>query len=156
MEQNDIPPATAPPTEPRPDLVKRFLAFLVDSLIAGFAGALVGLLSGPAGPVASAAYLMLRDGIDLQQIRHRSIGKHVLGLRVRRLDGRPMDFETSLRRNWMFGVGGLAQASWVFGLGTVLSMAGALLIVYEIYRVLTDPAQQRWGDELAGTEVVDG
>jgi len=33
-------------------------------------------------------------------------------------------------------------------------IAGALLALYEVYRVVTDPEGRRWGDALAGTQVV--
>lgn len=99
--------------------------------------------------------MMLRDGFDVEFMDHRSIGKRLMNLRPVRLDGAPVDLETSLRRNWMFGIGSVAQATFRFGLGTVVSVAAAAVVIYEVYRVFTDPSGRRWGDELGTTQVVD-
>lgn len=106
-----------------------------------------------------AAYLVGRDGFEAGPLRFRSVGKYVMGLGLRRLDGRPMDLETSLRRNWMFGLGTLAGVLVllpVIGglLAPVVSLTGFALILVEIYNVYTDPAGQRWGDQFGATRVV--
>jgi hypothetical protein len=48
---------------------------------------------------------------------------------------------------FMFGIG--------YSFAMIVSLAGFALFVYEVYKVLTDPAGRRWGDELAGTTVVE-
>lgn len=153
----DTPHESASETTLRPkaDLARRFLAFLIDSIIAGVAGVLFGIIAPLLGTIASAGYIIFRDGVDLEFMDRRSIGKRLLNLRPYRLDGLPMDLETSLRRNWMFGLGSLAQLGFAFGLGAVISLVGTLIAIYEIYRVVTDPAGRRWGDELAHTMVSD-
>lgn len=144
-----------PVLQPKADVARRFLAFLIDAVLSGIVGAVIGFIAPVLGAVVSAGYMIARDGVDVDFMDRRSIGKRLLHLRPVRLDGRPMDLEASLRRNWMFGIGGIAQATFNFGLGGVVSLIGTIIVIYEIYRVTTDPAGRRWGDELAGTQVVD-
>jgi len=137
-----------------PDKATRFLAFLIDGLIAGGLSALP-LIGGLVG----AAYFVLRDGLDVDFMPGRSLGKQVLDIDVVRLDGRPMDLETSLRRNWMWGLGpvaAIAAAFPIFGgfFRGLVSLFGLVVGLYEVYRVLTDSEGRRWGDDLAQTQVV--
>jgi len=146
-------PASATPT--KPDLAKRFIAFLIDGVIA------VGLGFIPMiGSIAGAAYFLVRDGLDFDFAKQASVGKQVMKLRPVRLDGLPMDLETSIRRNWMFGLGILSGALDIIpilGLAFVLviGFASFCLGVYELYNVLTDPQGRRWGDRYAGTRVIE-
>jgi uncharacterized RDD family membrane protein YckC len=143
-------------TARKADLGKRFLAHLIDSMAAGLAGAAVGFFFPALGGLISAGYFLVRDGLELQFMDRRSLGKHLMKLRPVRLDGAPMDIETSMRRNWMFAVAGLVQASFLLSfLVPVVSVAATAITVYEVYRVLTDEEGRRWGDELAGTMVVE-
>lgn len=141
-----------------PDRATRLLAGLIDG---GIALMLSVLFAGVPffGALLGAAYLVGRDGFEVGPLRFRSVGKHVLGLGLRRLDGRPMDLETSLRRNWMFGLGALAGVMVVLPiigrlLAPVISLIGFVLVLMEIYNVYTDPGGQRWGDTLGSTQVV--
>ncbi len=138
-----------------PDKLNRFLAIFIDGLIAGVLSN-IPLIGGLLG----AGYYVTRDGFEFEYMDQRSLGKHVMGLRVERLDGRPMDLETSVRRNWMWGLGPVAAAVAAFPLfGGIFSMAVGLLGLavglYEGYRVLTRADGRRWGDELAQTRVVE-
>lgn len=143
---------------PPPDRATRFLAALIDGMIASllsllFAGA--PLLGGLLG----AGYLVARDGFEAGPLHFRSVGKHVMGLGLIRVDGRPMDLEASVLRNWMFGLGavaGILPVLPIIGglLAPLVSLAGLVLIVYEVYNVLTNPGGQRWGDKLGATRVV--
>lgn len=147
---------TSPTALPKADLGKRFLAHLIDSVLAGVAGAAFGWMVPAFGGVVMAAYFLVRDGLELDFMDRRSIGKRLLHLRPVRLDGEPMDLETSMRRNWMFALSGLVQAFYgLGGLGVLISLAGTAIALYEVYKVVTDPAGRRWGDELAGTQVVE-
>jgi uncharacterized RDD family membrane protein YckC len=136
-----------------PDKLTRFLAILIDGLIAGVLSSLP-LIGGLLG----AGYYVVRDGLEVEFMNERSIGKHVMGLHVERLDGRPMDIEASVRRNWMWGLGPVASAVSAFPLfGGFFSIAvgflGLAVGLYEAYRVLTRDDGRRWGDELANTRV---
>jgi len=140
-------------TSQAPDPVPRALAFVIDNLIAAVLAG-VPLLGG----ILSAGYLVARDGLRLPFMNQRSVGKHLLGLQVERADGRVMDLETSVQRNWMWGLGpvvaALATVPLSGGVLAVAVSAGALAVsLYEIYRVLTRPDGRRWGDKLAQTQV---
>jgi len=153
--------ATTPTTAAaKPDHLKRFLAKLVDGIIASlifwlltaiipgwFAASLIGAL-------AAGTYWIVCDGLEVEFMRHRSLGKKLIGLDVIRTDGAPMNIETSARRNWMFAIGWF---TYPFGaiLGLLISLAALVLFVYEVYKVFTEPDAHRWGDELAGTRVVE-
>ncbi|GIV59895.1 RDD family protein [Rhodocaloribacter litoris] len=139
---------------PKANLGRRFLAHLIDAVLAGLGVALVGLVSASLGGLVGALYFLVRDGLTLDWMDRRSIGKRLMKLRPIRLDGAPVDLETSVRRNWMWTLGYLGSISFA-GLAWVLGVAGLTLLVYEAYRVVTDPGGRRWGDELAGTQVID-
>jgi uncharacterized RDD family membrane protein YckC len=142
-------------SEKKVDLTQRFLARFLDGLIAavpylfftfllpGFAGELLGAL-------AAAAYVLFSDGLDVDYMRRRSLGKHLLGLRPQRLDGTSMTPEHSARRNWPLAVGYFGVLPFI---GWLISLVSLGLVVYEIYKVVTDAQGRRWGDELAGTRV---
>ncbi len=81
-------------------------------------------------------------------------------LNVVRLDGKPMDLQTSAKRNWMFGFGAISSILiYIPILGWILIIVGSLLALciglYECYKVLTDKEGRRWGGELAGTIVIE-
>ena len=141
----------------KPDLVKRFLARFLDGIIAAvpymlLALLLPGFLGDLTGAIAAAAYILFSDGLDVDFMRRRSLGKHLLSLRPQRLDGTPMTPEASLRRNWPLAVGYFGVLPFI---GWLISLLSLVLVVYEIYKVVTDPQGRRWGDELAGTRVVN-
>lgn len=141
---------------PKADLAKRLLAYVIDAVVAGLAGALAGLLLPSLSGLVSASYFLVRDGLEFEMMHRRSFGKYVMKLRPVRLDGAPMDLETSIRRNWMFALGALGPTLfWLGDLAGWLSLAGGLLFFYEVYRVFSDPQGRRWGDDLAGTKVIE-
>ena len=152
-------------TKAKADLGKRFVAVLLDGLIAGI-GAAVFMVGGfrlyGIGLLLGAAYILVRDGLDLDFMDNRSIGKKIMKLRPQRLDGQPMDIETSVRRNWTLalgtaisglsyligGLGGFFVLSALAGLAGLLGLAEAIL-------VLTDNEGRRIGDKMAETKVVE-
>ena len=154
-----VPPAPVPPPAPsaatgKPDLMTRFLAFFIDAVIVSVVG-LVPFL----GTLVGIAYALLRDGLHFEFMDGRSIGKKLMKLKVVRHDGSAMDMQTSARRNWPLAVGSLAQGLLILPvIGWVLFpfavIAGALLALFEAYRVYSAPDGRRWGDTLAGTMVV--
>ncbi len=138
------------------DLGKRFLAAFIDGLIAGVIGSVIPIVGG----IIGAAYMVARDGLDIEFMRRRSLGKKLMQLNVVRLDGKPMDIETSFRRNWMFGLGVLVTLllyipilGWA--LIPVVGLLSAAIGIYEIYKVMTDAEGRRWGDAMAGTKVIE-
>lgn len=142
-------------TAGKADLTKRFVAMLIDSVLA-YAIGFVPVIGG----IVGAAYMVVRDGLDLDFMKQRSLGKHLMDLRPVRLDGQPMDMEASFRRNWMFGIGALVPLLlFIPILGWILipfvGLAALGLGLFEIYKVLTDEEGRRWGDDLAHTKVIE-
>lgn len=158
QDQDYSAPATEVPTggvRAKADLTKRFLAALIDGLLAGVVS-MVPVLGG----LAAAAYMLFRDGLELDFMDGRSIGKKVMKLRPVRLDGQPMDLVTSAMRNWMFALGGVtALLMFIPLLGWLLvipvALAGLALGILEIVLVLTDPQGRRLGDKTGATQVVE-
>lgn len=72
-----------------PEKATRLSAALIDGVIAVL---LTGLLGGipVLGGIVGAAYLVVRDGLEIGPVRDRSVGKHLMGLRLVRLDGKPL------------------------------------------------------------------
>jgi len=144
----------------KPDTFKRFAAKFIDAIIASVLFWLIVMivpgwtLASLIGALAAGAYWLVSDGLELEFMRHRSLGKRVMGLAVVRADGGTMDIETSARRNWMFAIGWFSQP-FGFGLGALVSLAALGLFIYEVYKVLTEDDGHRWGDEIAGTRVVE-
>jgi uncharacterized RDD family membrane protein YckC len=148
---------TAASASETPDTLTRFLAILIDGVVAGVLSSIP--LIGGLGGILGAAYFVVRDGLELDVMNERSLGKHVMDLRVERLDGQSMDIEASVRRNWMWGIGTVSSAVASFPLfgpffSIPLAVFGLAVGLYEAYRVLTREDGRRWGDELAETRVV--
>jgi uncharacterized RDD family membrane protein YckC len=138
----------------KPDAMARTLAFLIDA-VAVYAVGMVPVIGGLVG----IAYVLARDGLAFDFMDGRSIGKKLMKLRPVRLDGQPMDLRTSVMRNWPLTLGSLAQIllfipviGWI--LIPFVALAGVVVAVIEILRVLNDPEGRRWGDQLAGTKVI--
>ena len=86
------------------DLGNRAVAAVIDAVIGiglGWLPAVGGLLAG--------AYWLLRDGLEFEFMKYRSVGKHLMKLRLVKPDGSPVDIVTSVKRNWMFALGGVAM-----------------------------------------------
>lgn len=135
------------------DVGKRIVAGLIDAGLAIVIG-FIPLIGG----LVAAAYWLTRDGLTLEFMNGRSLGKAVMNLTPVRLDGAPMDLETSFRRNWMFALGGLVSLllfipilGWL--LAIPLGLAAFAIGVLELYLVITNDRGRRWGDKLAGTQV---
>ena len=173
MEPNEDPTTATPdPSESatpepdaatagKPDAVKRFVAQLIDGIIA--VGVFVALIVGTGfstigyllGLLIAGGYFLVRDGLDVDFMKQRSLGKKVMKLRPVRLDGKPMDLEASIKRNWMFGASYFVSLPFLGFLGSLIGFAVSVVILYECYKVLTDKGGRRWGDELAGTRVIE-
>ena len=147
-------PPPPPPPAGKPDLGRRFIAALIDAVIAIVVG-FVPLVGG----LAATAYWLVRDGLDLEFMDRRSIGKKVMKLRPVTLDGSPVDIVVSVKRNWMFALGGATQlfAMTIIGLlvAVPLGLVAMVLGIIEIVLVLTDSESRRFGDRLANTRVIE-
>lgn len=136
-------------------LGKRFLAVLIDAgltIVVGFVP-VIGWLAG-------SAYWLLRDGLDVDFMDHRSLGKKLMGLRPVALDGSPMDLVASAKRNWPLAIGGIASflvaipfIGWIFAL--LVGLVALAIGVVEIVLVFTDPRGRRIGDRTGNSQVVE-
>jgi uncharacterized RDD family membrane protein YckC len=124
-------PAGTPVTAalPRAGFWVRMGALLLDVLLVGFAMSLLH-------PLFHMHLLVLATyGAVMWKLRGSTIGGTVFDLRVVRLDGRPMDWETAIIR----------------ALSCFLSLAVAGL---GFFWIAFDEAHQAWHDKIAGTVVV--
>lgn len=146
----------APAGQPGIDLGKRIVAAAIDGAIAAFVTALIPILGG----LLAAVYMLLRDGLDVEFMKHQSLGKKLVGLRAVRLDGQPMDMASSVKRNLPLVI------TFFCGIFAILPTAGSLVAgliclvgtgfgIGEIVLVVTDPQARRLGDKIARTEVIE-
>ena len=122
----------------KPDSGKRIIAFIIDGLVAGALSSILGfvpILGALLGSFAGLAYLLVKDGLDLDFMDGRSIGKKVMKLRPVRLDGQKMDIMSSAKRNFTFAI--------------------PFLNLFEIFKGLSDPEGRRIGDTIAETKVIE-
>ena len=128
----------------------RIIAAAIDGLIAGAISVIIPVIGGFIG----AAYMLVRDGLDIEFMDNRSLGKKIMKLRpVVMPDGGKVDLNTSVKRNWMFALGPLGSIP-IIGWFIILPLAMIISIV-EIVLVLTDDQGRRWGDKMAETQVVE-
>lgn len=142
-------------TPAKADLGKRFIAAVIDGALAS-----VVSLIPVVGGIVGGLYILLRDGLDYEYLRRRSVGKTLMKLRPVRLDGQPMDIETSVKRNWVFSLGLVASIlllipviGWIASL-LLIPISGILSLVEGIL-VLTDKEGRRLGDKMATTRVIE-
>ena len=140
---------------PKADLQKRIIAGVIDAV----AAMVVGFIPWIGGLVAT-AYWLTRDGLDIEFMNRRSIGKQVMKLRPVTADGQRTDMETSIKRNWPLAVGGVAQIllfipiiGWI--LIPIVAFAALILAIVELVLVVTDPKGRRMGDKFGGTQVIE-
>ncbi len=148
------PPPAAPQSAAvvgagKADLGKRFVEALIDGALAMIVG-FIPIIGGLIG----AAYMLVRDGLELDFMDRRSIGKKLVKLRPVRLDGQPMDITTSVKRNIPFAIGPVIMVIPVLGwiIGPIVAMVIGLI---EVILVLTDPEGRRMGDKFAETKVIE-
>mgnify|MGYP002783914501 CR=1 FL=1 len=142
-------PVSSTASTTKADLVKRFIAALIDSVLASVV-ALIPVVGG----IVGAAYILVKDGLELEFMDRRSIGKKLMKLRPVRLDGSSMDITTSLQRNWPLAIGSILSIIPVLGWIAALIVAPIIAII-ELVLVFTDSEGRRLGDKLAGTKVIE-
>ncbi len=148
-------PETSMDSFPKADLSKRIVAAILDAVLTVAVGFIPWL-----GGLLAMAYWLLRDGLDLDFMDHRSLGKKIMRLRPVTADGRTTDVADSIKRNWPLAFGGLAQflafvpfIGWLLLIPVFLIALGLGLV--EVVLVITDPQGRRLGDRMAGTRVAE-
>jgi len=163
----DAPPPPAAEAAPSPsgdpqgwpagkaDTTKRIVAVVIDAGLA----IVVGMIPFVGGIIAT-AYWVLRDGMDLEFMDHRSVGKKLTKLRPVKADGSQLEMMDSVNRNWMFGLGGVIQIllfipilGWL--LMVPVGLAAMAFGLVELFKVLTDDEGRRFGDVWAQTKVIE-
>jgi uncharacterized RDD family membrane protein YckC len=116
----------------------RFLALLIDAIIIGVVGGILGAIfrNSPGLSGGVTGLLALAYFIVLEATQGATLGKMALGLRVTRTDGAPISWTESIIRNLLRIIDGL-----------FVYLVGAILI-------WTSPLKQRLGDRVAKTVVV--
>lgn len=148
-------------TYPKADLVKRFLAALIDGIIGAVGYAVIAIFSSALGWLLYAAFILVRDGLSLDFADGRSPGKKVMKLRPVRLDGGPMDIQASIKRNWPLALGAIVSGllflggwrlyinfSWLATLASLLGLVEAILVI-------VDKDGRRIGDKVGDTQVIE-
>lgn len=141
------------------DLLKRFLALFIDSIPAIIV-AFVPVIGG----LAAAVYLMVRDGLEVDFMYKRSIGKKIMKLKPVTSSGKDLTIQDSIKRNWPLALGYLTCAlspvlmfipilGW--GLLLLLGLAAMGLGIAECVLVLADDKGLRLGDKMASTVVIE-
>ena len=116
----------------------RFLAILIDSIIVGVVGGLIGFIfrnspglgGGVIGLLAIVYYIVM------EATQGATLGKMALGLRVVKVDGSPISWSESVVRNLLR----IIDSLFVYLVGAIL--------------VWTSPRKQRLGDRVAHTVVI--
>lgn len=126
-------------------ILKRIGAAVVDGVIAG-AASMIPVV----GWLVAIAYSLAKDGI----FEGASIGKKLLKLKVKTMDGGQADYVVSAKRNAIFAIPNVFMIIPL--LGAVIAAPIALIIaVVETVFVFTNPLGRRMGDKFANSVVVD-
>ncbi len=144
------------PALPKANLVRRFVAALIDGVIAGIFSSVIPFI----GFLIGAAYILTKDAIVFELLknndfRNKSIGKKLMNLEVVLSEGDgEIDWAISVRRNIPLAIGTIIMVipliGWVVG-----SIVAAILGIIESVLVLTQPDGKRLGDKIAHTQVID-
>jgi uncharacterized RDD family membrane protein YckC len=130
-------------TYPKARVLSRGIAKLIDLFIVAAAGQMIV----PVGFLGGLAYILIADGFS----GGRSLGKRLIGLQTV-LPGQreAAGFRESIIRNLPFAVAQVAFA--VPYVGWLVSVA---IIAFEAVLILGNEQGRRFGDEVAGTQVLD-
>lgn len=128
---------------PKAQMLNRGIAKLIDLFIVAAAGQMLV----PVGFLGGLAYILIADGFS----GGRSIGKRLIGLQTV-LPGQreAAGFRESIIRNLPFAVAQVAFA--IPYVGWLISIA---IIAFEAVLIVGNEQGRRFGDEVAGTQVLD-
>ena len=133
------------------DLFKRFLALLIDYIIASIISIIPFI-----GWAIAGAYMLLRDGFDFDFMKHRSLGKQIMKLKVVNVEneGTAVDLKASAQRNWLLAVPYIITIIPLLGVILFIPI-GFVIYLIEGIKVSNDALGRRYGDEFAKTIVVE-
>lgn len=139
------------------DVARRVIAAGLDMVVAMTLSALLSPLQ-PLGRLLGAAYLTFRDVLPFaltkaEGWRRRSIGKRLVNLEVVTLDGDELTWVTSLKRNFPFAIGLVAEVLPTI-LAFLLVLVAPALLLLELIFIFADAKGRRLGDQWANTQVV--
>jgi hypothetical protein len=128
---------------PKAQMLNRGIARLIDLFIVAAAGQMFV----PVGFLGGLAYILIADGFS----GGRSIGKRLIGLQTV-LPGQreAAGFRESIIRNLPFAVAQVAFA--IPYVGWLISIA---IVAFEAVLIVGNEQGRRFGDEVAGTQVLD-
>lgn len=141
-------------SQPNADLLPRALAAIIDGLIGGILAAVIPILGG----ILGAAYILSKDALMFQatkndQWKNKSVGKYLFKIHVQSDQADPIDWVTSIKRNWPLAIGTVVAIipilGWVLG-----PLVAFVFSIIELVLVLTDPNRRRLGDRVANSRVV--
>lgn len=151
---SDTPPPQPVTEDARKILLgKRFAAALIDGFICLVIVAAFGIIHQRIGALAGALYILVKDGLSLPFMKGRSFGKHVLKIQPVPLSGGDMDLPTSATRNFTLALPSIAFVISGGFIYFILSIIGFAAVVGELFLAFTRFNGQRFGDQLANTEV---
>lgn len=129
---------------PKADVLNRFVAKFVDSILVIAAGKLLP----PVGWLAGLAYVLIADGFS----GGRSIGKRLTGLQTINLQTQHVSgFKDSIIRNLP-----IATAYLLFSVPYIGWLLAGAIVMFEGLLVIGNEQGLRLGDELARTQVLNG
>ncbi len=126
----------------------RFIAFLIDAVLAGIVSGLIPFI----GPILAAAYMLFRDGLNIEFMNQRSLGKKLMKLKLVSTDGSPLDQKNALTRNWTLALGYLPMIFTRIPGMEFIGFVGFILLLVEGFKVIS--GNERIGDGMAKTKVV--
>lgn len=135
--------------EGKADTGKRIVAYIIDAVIT----TIIGLIP-IVGQLIGAAYWALRDGLKIDFMDQRSLGKKIMKLRPVTLEGNKLEIVDSVKRNWMFAIIPLSILIPILGWFIILPLA-CIFVIVEIILTLTDKEGRRFGDKMAKTKVIE-
>lgn len=138
------------------DVFRRILAYVIDAVIAAILAVITAVLLPPLAPLASALYLLFKDGLMFaitkqDAWKNKSPGKRLLNLEIVSDTGATIDLFLSAKRNLPLVIGALLELTFLASF--ITAIAGTVIGLVELYFVITDRYGRRLGDQWAHTQV---
>lgn len=144
----------------------RIIAFIIDAIVLGILGVILGILVGDLGIVSSVARAIIYGALSFAYYGYTwttsraSPGQQVMGLMtVNAADGAALPWnQAAMRWAYLFGPVVVSQlftnTNQVTGLSGLVGLAVLGYSIYLLYTTANDPKRQGFHDKKAGTLVV--